>query len=224
MDNDIFTVDENNNAAVRTVSVNSGVAETNSPIIFTQDENGNAAVRVINEGAGGDSHNKGYYATPEALEEALPTASAGDFAIVGSTDTVWIWDTDNEEWVDSDQKGQVISVNNKTGAVVLSGADLTTIVEISVSTLSQLLASDTIYNCGELSSLSVSFPVTPDVTYISQINFDSGATATTLSAPNTVKWLGDDVTANVFTPVANKRYAILFYFDGTNIRGLVQGI
>lgn len=49
---DIFTLDENNNAAVRTVSVKAGGAETNRPDIFTTDENGNAAVRVV--GSGGD--------------------------------------------------------------------------------------------------------------------------------------------------------------------------
>jgi hypothetical protein len=33
---------------------------------------------------------------------------------------VWIWDDDNSAWVDSDQKGQVTSVNNQTGAVTVS--------------------------------------------------------------------------------------------------------
>ena len=61
-------------------------------------------------GGGGDQHNLGYYATQAALEEAHPTAEAGDWAIVGATDTVWIWDEDTSAWKDSDTKGQVISV------------------------------------------------------------------------------------------------------------------
>ena len=80
-------------------------------------------VDVQPSGGGGDSHNLGWYATQAALEEAYPTAEAGDWAIVGATDTVWIWDTDNSAWVDSDQKGQVTSVNGQTGAVVLSIPD-----------------------------------------------------------------------------------------------------
>ena len=68
---------------------------------------------------GGDQHNLGYYATQAALEEAHPTAEAGDWAIVGATDTVWIWDTDTSAWKDSDTKGQVTSVNGQTGDVVL---------------------------------------------------------------------------------------------------------
>ena len=118
MEGDIFTLDSDNNAAVRTVSVKAGTAETNSPVIFTTDENGNAAVRVVGAG-GGDQHNMGYFATPTALAEAYPTAEAGDYAIVGSTDTVWIWDEDSSEWVDSDRKGQVTSVNNQTGDVTV---------------------------------------------------------------------------------------------------------
>ena len=78
-----------------------------------------ACVVLAGGGGGGDQHNLGYYATQAALEEAYPTAEAGDWAIVGATDTVWIWDTDNSEWVDSDQKGQVTSVNGQTGDVVL---------------------------------------------------------------------------------------------------------
>jgi hypothetical protein len=70
-------------------------------------------------GSGGDQHNLGWYATPEALRTAHATATAGDWAIVGSTDTVWIWDTDTNAWKDSDQKGQVTSVNGQTGAVVI---------------------------------------------------------------------------------------------------------
>lgn len=72
----------------------------------------------VGEGVG-DKHNKGYFTTPEALAEAYPVGEAGDFAVVESTDTVWVWDSDNSEWVDSDKKGQVTSVNGQTGDVVI---------------------------------------------------------------------------------------------------------
>lgn len=121
MADDIFTLDDNNNAAVRTVSVKAAASETNSPVIFTTDENGNACVRVT---GGGDQNNLGYFATPEALQESYPTADPGNWAIVGSTDTVWIWDDDNSAWIDSDQKGQVTSVNNQTGVVTLDINDV----------------------------------------------------------------------------------------------------
>ena len=81
-------------------------------------------VASTTSGGGSDPHNKGWFATQAALEAAYATAEAGDYAIVGSTDTVWVWDTDDSEWVDSDRKGQVTSVNNQTGAVTLGINDV----------------------------------------------------------------------------------------------------
>ena len=116
-----FTRDDEGYIAVRVVNGTESLPAIDKDYLFARDENGNIAMRVVGAGGGGggDQHNLGYYATPTALREAHPTAEAGDWAIVGSTDTVWIWDDDNSAWVDSDQKGQVTSVNGQTGDVVL---------------------------------------------------------------------------------------------------------
>lgn len=95
------------------------------------------------------------------------------------------------------------------------------VVALSESTVE--LATNTIYNAGEMATLAITFP-TADETYVSQLNFTSGATATAFTAPDTIKWVGDDVTDGAFIPATNKRYAIMFYSDGTNIRGAVQGV
>ena len=85
------------------------------------------------EGSGGsDPHNLGYYADLTALQTAHPTGTDGDFAILGSTDTIWVWDSGTSAWVDSDRKGQVTSVNNQTGDVtvqetLVSGTNIKTI-------------------------------------------------------------------------------------------------
>lgn len=70
MAGDIFTLDENNNASVRTITVNAGASETNSPIIFTTDEDGNAAVRVVG-GAGSVGQDKVIIKS-----DTIPTAGA----------------------------------------------------------------------------------------------------------------------------------------------------
>ncbi|MGM9544033.1 MAG: tail fiber protein [Romboutsia timonensis] len=70
---------------------------------------------------------KGYYETETALNNAHPTGEAGDYAIVNSTDTMWIWDADKEGgagWKDGAGKGSVISVNNMTGEVVLTKSNI----------------------------------------------------------------------------------------------------
>jgi len=81
------------------------------------------------EGTGGggtavDVHNLGWFATPEALRQDHQTANNGDFAIVGTTDSVWTWDSDTTSWVDTKSSGLVESVNGKTGTVVLKTSDI----------------------------------------------------------------------------------------------------
>lgn len=70
---------------------------------------------------------KGYYETETALKNANPKGEAGDYAIVNSTDTMWIWDADKEGgagWKDGAGKGSVISVNNMTGEVILTKSNI----------------------------------------------------------------------------------------------------
>lgn len=55
-------------------------------------------VRTIAIGA------QGWYATPEALKTAVPVGENGWWAVVGTTDTIWTWDSDTSAWKDSIQK------------------------------------------------------------------------------------------------------------------------
>lgn len=43
----------------------------------------------------------GWYVTPQALQSAHPTGQNGQWAIIGTTDTIWTWDSDTSAWVDS---------------------------------------------------------------------------------------------------------------------------
>ena len=58
----------------------------------------------------------GYYETPEALRAAHPTGQAGNWAIVGSTDTIWVWDTETGDWVDSHGNIDLSNYYTKTEA------------------------------------------------------------------------------------------------------------
>lgn len=89
-------------------------------------------------------HFKGYYTTKTALEQAYPTGQTGDYAIVGATDTVWAWDDTTNKWINTAQQGVVISVNGRTGEVILtktdvglSNVDNTADVNKPISTLQQ---------------------------------------------------------------------------------------
>jgi len=56
---------------------------------------------LSNNGGAGDSNDLGYFATPAALNAAHPTGTAGQFATVGSTNTIWVWDTGTNAWVNT---------------------------------------------------------------------------------------------------------------------------
>ena len=43
----------------------------------------------------------GWVATPEQLRSMYPTASDGWYAIVGTTDSIWVWDSDTNDWKDT---------------------------------------------------------------------------------------------------------------------------
>ncbi len=53
----------------------------------------------------GDANNLGFFATPAALAAAYPVGAPGYFAIVGSTNTLWVWDEGTSAWVDSGTAG-----------------------------------------------------------------------------------------------------------------------
>lgn len=99
-------------------------------------------------GGGSDPHNLGYYADLTALQTAHPTGSDGDFAILGSTDTIWVWDSGTSAWKDTDTKGQVTSVNNQTGAVTLTASD------VGAATSVQGAKADTAVQPGDLATVA----------------------------------------------------------------------
>jgi hypothetical protein len=53
----------------------------------------------------GDANNLGFFATPEDLTAAYPVGAPGYFAVVGSTNTLWVWDVGINMWVDSGAPG-----------------------------------------------------------------------------------------------------------------------
>lgn len=55
----------------------------------------------------------GYYATLSALNAAHPTAKDGNWAIVGTTDTIWVWDSDTERWKDTGVETQLTNYYTK---------------------------------------------------------------------------------------------------------------
>tara|TARA_R110000765_G_scaffold166344_2_gene271251 strand:- start:1484 stop:3406 length:1923 start_codon:yes stop_codon:yes gene_type:complete len=98
--------------------------------VLTSDATGTASWQ-----ANAAANNKGFFATSAALTTAYPTGQNGWYAIVGTTDTFWVWDTDTTAWKDTDSNslGTVTSVGitNGTG-ITSSGSPVTSSGSITV--------------------------------------------------------------------------------------------
>ena len=79
---------------------------------------------------GGDDHNKGWFANPEQLPA---TGENGDYAVVGTTNTIWVWDSDTLAWMDSGARSQIESVNgvspDSSGNVTITSTNIPDIAE-----------------------------------------------------------------------------------------------
>lgn len=125
-------------------------------------------------------------------------------SIAGIVDPVTHLEKVIEQYGGGGGGGAVSSVNGKTGAVVLNAEDVwaspaETVVEVSGTTPTITPAANTIYHCGELTSLTIS---NPPANGAYSIVFTSGATATTTTIPATILGLED------FAPEANTLYEI----------------
>lgn len=56
----------------------------------------------------------GWYPNYEALYAAHNTGYDGNWAIVGETDTIWVWDSDTGVWKDTDQSSKFANYYDKT--------------------------------------------------------------------------------------------------------------
>lgn len=82
-------------AAAKTSETNSKSSESQSATYLQGTKEYFEQVRTITIGA------QGWYATPEALNTAVPVGENGWWAVVGTTDTIWTWDGDTGAWVDT---------------------------------------------------------------------------------------------------------------------------
>ena len=87
-----------------------------------------------------------------------------------------------------------------------------------------------VIRAGELTTLSFTFGDGGyDEDYAADISFDSGETPTSIDYTDSgiLNWVGTDCVKNdglsIFQPSANKHYDIVFYFNGTQFIGLVNG-
>lgn len=93
----------------------------------------------------------------------------------------------------------------------------------SESDISIVVEPNTIYNCSTLTNLIVDASNITSVNDISKIYFTSSENMT-FGFSSVLKFSGTDVSDNVFTPVANKRYYLSVFNDGMFTQIIVHGV
>ena len=106
-------------AAAKTSEINSKRLESQSATYLQGTKEYFEQVRTITIGA------QGWYATPEALKAAVPIGENGWWAVVGTTDTIWTWDSDTNSWKDSIQKADLSDYYTKAQADAKFGTPYT---------------------------------------------------------------------------------------------------
>ena len=92
------------------------------------------------------------------------------------------------------------------------------------NSLSGYVQHNVVYHLGEEANLNLTLPTSLVANYSAEVVFTSGATPTVVTSDSRIKWVGDDVNAGVFTPVANVRYSCSLQYDGVFVRGMTFGI
>lgn len=177
--------------------------------------------------------NRKYQLSTETI--SLPATNADNMGYIAATMSGY------EDFVDSIAFSGNISIAAGGSVTIIAlfkgGEDsaLATIAENTKNSTAEIviitdtdveitLENNVIFNCGGLTDLEIVLPASTTADFTCQVNFTSGSTETSLVAPNTIVWLGDDIESDVFVPAASKRYSVMFYYDGVNFRGIVQGV
>lgn len=101
--------------------------------------------------------------------------------------------------------------------------DAPVITNVSGATPTIALETSHIYNCtSNVTSLTVTYPASIDTGFIAKVNFNTGNTFTGLTGTSTV-WFGAGVQeSGIITLNINSSYSIVFYYDGTVCRGIIE--
>ena len=131
-------------------------------------------------------------------------------------EVIWVDNTTNPENINA-TKAYVDEVVNLSKTRIVTNTENTVIPAFE-------LADNTEYRFTlELESIEFTLPDNPTDDYISSIVFKSGATATTITYPDTIKWSGDDISSDKFVPASSKTYEVLIYWNGFDYCGIVKG-
>lgn len=126
----------------------------------------------------------GWYATPQDLKSAHPTGQNGQWAIIGSTDTIWTWDSDTSAWVDSGSQVDLSNYYTKTQTNSIVSWLYTAIYTIDGWVASDEESTANGYPWTQTVQVSSDDPTAPNITADSKFRPDIGSPKTAVAETN----------------------------------------
>ena len=109
-----------------------------------------------------------------------------------------------------------------TDDTVAEGTSGINVVELETASESITLEDNTIYNGGEMTSLTITLPTGVNNAFMSEVDFSTGSSAIQFTVTGTITWLGDVDNQGDPDIQTSSRYVIMFSYDGVNFVGLVK--
>lgn len=109
-----------------------------------------------------------------------------------------------------------------TDDTVAEGTSDVNVVELETASESITLEDNTIYNGGEMTSLTITLPTGVNNAFMSEVDFSTGSTAPQFVVTGVINWLGDVDGQGDPDIQVSSRYVIMFSYDGVNFVGLVK--
>lgn len=181
-------------AAAKTSEINSKRSESQSATYLQGTKEYFEQVRTITIGA------QGWYATPEALKAAVPIGENGWWAVVGTTDTIWTWDSDTKSWKDSIQKADLSDYYTKAQADAKFGTPYS-LPAATVSTLGGVKVGDYL-------------DIAPDGTLSGKTLYDTIAASVAVKSEARLVWSGKTTIGRRKTETINVQDGV----DYVNLR------
>lgn len=204
-------------------NVNAALAENNESIQQEITDRTNAINELQESKANITSLNNYYTKTENYSKTEVDNKLNNEVSAINSSISSINTNIDTVEGNISTIQSTLGTVQTNITTLQTDKADRPDITSVSAATPSVTLTDNTEARCGAATSLTLTLPTDTTGDYISSVVFTSGATATSLTYPDTIAMIGTDCIDGVLAPVANTRYTVIVAYDGAGLVGYVAG-
>ena len=201
---------------------NSALSAENASMSATASANSAASAAESAEAAKAISQGSvGFYTTSASLEAAHPIGKDGNWAIIGKTDTIWVWDGDLSIWKDTGEKTDLSNYYTKPQAdeLLSTKADRTpTVISGNPLTVPMMANSITVLKVNGLTTQAgTGTPSPTNIRPITGVTPSATVGGTTYSVSTGTLFTGD--TADLVSGTVHRQTGYIASYAGQTLPG-----